>query len=79
MGKCAYCGENAGLFRNAHKECENRHSSARQHMILAASKAAKGEAERDQLIAQLASLQESSYVPASGIREALIRGLGSGG
>lgn len=30
MGKCKYCGENAGLFHSSHPECEQRHTSGLQ-------------------------------------------------
>lgn len=25
MGKCLYCGQDAGFFRNKHNECETKH------------------------------------------------------
>lgn len=36
MGKCKYCGQDAGLFRSKHEACEQRHESgvARLHAII---------------------------------------------
>ena len=37
MGKCLYCGQGAGFFRNKHNECEAKHlkglSSIKQIII----------------------------------------------
>lgn len=37
MGKCKYCGQDAGFFHSKHAECEQRHLSgvARINSILA--------------------------------------------
>ena len=32
MGKCPYCGQDAGWMRKAHKECQERHDAGQQHI-----------------------------------------------
>ena len=33
MGKCRYCGKDAGLFSSKHKECEEQHENGIQEMV----------------------------------------------
>ena len=74
MGQCRYCGENAGLFRRHHQECERRHKEGWKEMISLSSNTAHGQDDAESLQSRLGEIASSSYVPAVRIREALIEG-----
>ena len=33
MGKCKYCGESVGLFRNEHEECKRQYQTGKEKII----------------------------------------------
>lgn len=74
MGRCTYCGENAGFFRDSHDACEEQHEAGRDRMVSLAASVAGGDSVMDNLVGELGAIAESSYIPNSGVREALIEG-----
>ena len=53
MGKCNYCGNNAGWFSSQHVECRGRHDNALYELRRRALASAKGQLPIDQLKANL--------------------------
>lgn len=62
MGKCKYCGKDAGLFLNKHKECEDQHINGIQEMEdFLFSYLCKPLMDRD-FIERLDEIQKKSFV-----------------
>jgi hypothetical protein len=74
MGRCSYCGENAGFLRSYHRACEDRHNQGWEQMLDLSSQVALNPAASDDLMGELGRLQQSSYVDPDGVRRALIEG-----
>ncbi len=72
MSKCKYCGEEAGMLRNRHKECQQNYDSGISRVLEHASSAAMGlitPTDAEQLISEIAS---ESFLDNSSINSQLI-------
>jgi len=76
MAKCSYCGENAGFFKDFHPECKQRQLDGWAEMVATAHKAASGQEPSEGLLTKLSSISQSSYLPDSAQRHALVAGWG---
>lgn len=73
MGRCIYCGENAGLLRSVHLTCLEKHEAGWQQMVSVATQAAMGASgDLEGLTSDLEKLAKSNYVPTSNISAALV-------
>lgn len=72
MGKCNYCGNNAGWFSSQHVECRGRHDNALYELRRRALASAKGQLPIDQLKANLPG--SDYYVQEHEVRRVLIQG-----
>ena len=75
MGKCAYCGSDAGFLRRKHRECESLHLMGRQRMVaMVADAAARPDFSEVALMSDLSTLAANSYVDDNGIRAVIAEG-----
>ena len=78
MGKCVFCGKDAGLLRNSHKECEVRHSDGERKMIEGATSAALDTSLLDGFSAQLSTIAASSFISQDETKALLVKAFGAG-
>jgi len=78
MGKCIYCGKDAGLFRSNHKECELRHADGKREIIEQATSAALGTDQLDTFSSDLKAIAENSYVSPDGTKTLLVKAFEAG-
>ena len=76
MGKCQFCGKPAGFLRTGHTECQQKHDDGPGIMQAYAEEAFEDRASWDRLEAELATLARDAFLPASEVRQALIRAWG---
>jgi hypothetical protein len=74
MGRCTFCGKDAGFLRKVHQACRQKNESSWNQMISLATSVAKGNPVKDGLVAELGAIAEDSYLPTARIHEALIEG-----
>jgi len=74
VADCEYCGQNAGLFRKRHPECQQRHEVGWKMMRAAACEAATRQTDLEALRKRLSELARTSYHKEDAIRAALIQG-----
>ena len=75
MGICRFCSENAGLFRNEHKACGERHLHGIQQMVnVAAAAATGGDFSESTLRNALADIADQSYASKDDINRAIAKG-----
>ncbi len=73
MGKCIYCGKDAGLLRKSHKECEARHSEGQQRIVERATSAALGASQSEQVGTEIRTIAEDSYISPEETRALLVK------
>ena len=76
MGKCTYCGANAGILKDHHPECRQRNLDGWSKMVGLATEAVVKNQNIDDLPATLLDVARSSYIPESGTRRAMVEGWG---
>lgn len=76
MGKCTYCGANAGILKSQHSECKQRNLDGWSRMVTLATNAVVKDETIDDLPATLLDVARSSYIPESETRRAMIAGWG---
>ena len=75
MGRCMYCGDDAGFLRNRHKACERQCDQGWRQMVAMSQRAAGyGQSDIDYLEPMLENMAMSSYIHPQYTREALIQG-----
>lgn len=74
MGKCTYCGENAGFLKNSHQLCSTANSNGLREMVSAVQKEVNSSDNPEDFIGQLRGIAERSYHPEASIHASLIRG-----
>lgn len=74
MGKCTFCGEDAGLFRSRHGECQKRRDSALSEILGRATDSATGDADIEDLPVRLQLLASQNFVSDTELRATLIKG-----
>jgi hypothetical protein len=71
MGKCAYCGKDAGLLHKFHKECQERYDNALSQMSSLAADAIHNGTSLPLLEFNLTGMATSGLVP---LKKALVEG-----
>ncbi len=74
MGKCTFCGKEAGLFRSKHGECETRRDSAINEILGRATDAATGDADIDDSPAELQLIASQHFLSDAELRATLVQG-----
>lgn len=68
MGKCSYCRNSAGLFRNRHQECEAAYQNGRISIVARVADAASClDFDKDTLSSDLSNIAAASFIGATGI------------
>lgn len=62
MGKCDLCGQDAGMLRKRHKECESRHNEGIASIIAVARDAALGKSSVDTLPDQAKHISDGAFI-----------------
>lgn len=71
MGKCQFCGGEAGLFRSVHKKCKQAHEEGVTRILEVATKAALSPSDLSSIQQTLRSIAASSYVDDHTLKELL--------
>lgn len=81
MGKCIYCGKQAGFLRTKHDECESKHeelertiNAGREHIAEAVSRTLILSKKLDSLKRTIYRIEKSSFVPSSDRKALLLKG-----
>ena len=74
IGVCTYCGQDAGMFRNHHEECLERHQAGWPKMISLAANAARTGADLEGLAPKLGDIARSSFIALDRVPEAILKG-----
>ena len=75
MGRCRYCGENAGFLRSQHGECGERHDEGVRRMTdLVAEAATASDFSRDALVRSLESIADVARADAGTVDAAISGG-----
>jgi hypothetical protein len=74
MANCSLCGQPAGFLKSKHKACEAKHAEAWDRMIAFAAEAVRKKTSHMDLEAGLQEIATASFVEASRVREAIVRG-----
>ena len=62
MGICRFCGQEAGLFKSVHKECESAHLNGKNSIVDKVSQAITTSANFSNLDTEIANIGRSSFV-----------------
>ena len=73
MGQCQYCGENAGIFRSAHKECKELHFTGGTKFRDSVRDAVEHQ-NMTRLKSEMQSIAQSHYIDKSNAKLLTIRG-----
>jgi hypothetical protein len=74
MAKCDLCGQEAGLLRKRHKECEARLQSGKSEIVALVARSALSPLDAPSLQAQVAEIGERSFLTQSGQKTLVIEG-----
>ena len=74
MGKCRYCGEDAGILSSAHRQCKETYDAAIRDLDAIAIEAINKDSNLALLELRIADLATKGRVPESEVQESLIRG-----
>ena len=62
MGKCKYCGQNAGFFSHAHKECEEKHKQGFAELLAYLNAYFNGTSSISSVLSKIKTLQTDNYL-----------------
>lgn len=62
MGKCKYCGQNAGFFSHAHKECEEKHKQGFAELLAYLNAYFNGTSSISSMLSKIKTLQTDNYL-----------------
>ena len=72
MGKCSYCGDNAGLLRSRHRKCQDAYTRGVDRIVDAtASAVLQGNPALTDLVNSIA---RRSYIASDTLRESIMKG-----
>lgn len=72
MGTCKYCGENAGLFRSVHADCEKKHVEGLEAITAEVAKSFSEGTDPGTLDAGLAQLKKDSFIDEGQFTECVL-------
>ena len=78
MGKCIYCGKDAGLLRKSHKECEIRHAEGEKKIFQMATSASLGTTQLEALVLDLKTISERSFISPDETKTLLVKAFEAG-
>lgn len=62
MGKCKYCGQNAGFFSHAHKECEEKHKQGFAELLAYLNAYFNSTSSISSVLSKIKTLQTDNYL-----------------
>jgi hypothetical protein len=74
MGKCDLCGQDAGILRKRHKECEDAYNAGRAESVALVAKTALLSAEVPSLPRHLSEIAQRSFIKPAEQRALLVEG-----
>jgi len=74
MSKCEFCGEEAGILRKRHKECQDKHDRGIEEIKSLTAEAAVGHQELASVKERAARLASESFIPDSELPSLTIQG-----
>ncbi len=74
MGKCVYCGEQAGFLRKAHKKCKLAHEQGELKIVDLVTKACAENAELKVVENEIKQIASTSYIDKKSLHDLLIKG-----
>jgi hypothetical protein len=74
MSKCDFCGQEAGLLRKRHKECQDKHDRGLEQLGALTAQAALGHQALASLKERAARVAAVSFIPGSELPSILIQG-----
>jgi hypothetical protein len=76
MAKCVYCGENVGLFRNFHQECDKKHHDGVKKVMELAQRSIISVGSLELLDQEISQIVSSSFISPERKNELLIEAWG---
>jgi len=73
MGKCQFCGKDAGFLRSVHKECKQAHDEGTTRILEMASRAAVSQTDFSTLQEILRNIASASFINDQLLRDLLAR------
>lgn len=73
MGKCKFCGNDAGLLRSIHKECLQAHEEGSARILEIASKAAVTQSDLPALQETVSNIASASFINSQSLLELLVK------
>lgn len=73
MGKCQFCGNDAGFLRSAHKECKQAYDEGSARILEIASKAAVSRSDLLALQETVNNVASTSYISSQSLMELLAK------
>lgn len=74
MGRCRFCGDDAGLLRREHRECRSAHAQGRKRVVRLVQQADWSEQEVGRLRQEIRQIAGRSYIPAGDLRTLVVEG-----
>lgn len=74
MGKCAFCGQDVGFLRSAHRECKNAHDAAKREIVELIVRQGLNYGDHKYLVKEINKLASSSYIHPRMVRDLLVEG-----
>ncbi len=74
MGKCRYCGEDAGLLRREHRDCRIAHGQGRERITGLVLKAASDGHVNEGLRREIGDIARDSHISSGDLREQVSEG-----
>lgn len=73
--KCKYCGQSAGFFSNAHKECEEKHKQGVVELLAVIRAYFVGNENIANLISKIRSVQSNNYLSTMDVEDCCRQGV----
>lgn len=72
MGKCEYCGKDAGFLRNYHEACQDKHNSGQLQITNLARASALSKSNLSDLKVKLSEIATGSYINSEKLKSLLV-------
>ena len=76
MGKCIFCGENAGLFKKEHVECRQKHEEGEKAVWALALKSTEQPESLTSAVQEVEKISASAWLPRDRLKQLPCGGLG---
>jgi hypothetical protein len=73
MGKCEFCGEEAGVLRKRHRECQDKHEEGTKRIVAIAQDAITSRRDLTPVEESLLAISRACFVGPTSLRELLVQ------